>query len=65
MASAVIGTASTAGGAALGAVLDRLFDGTIRPLAIGFSVLGLVALGLVAWAERGRLMAPRPDSPPV
>lgn len=65
MASAVIGTISTAGGAALGAVLDRLFDGTVRPLALGFSVLGLVALGLVTWAERGSLMAPRPDPPPI
>ena len=49
----------------MGAVLDRLFDGTVRPLALGFSVLGLVALGLVAWAVRGRFMAPRPDPPPI
>lgn len=54
-ASAVIGTLSTAGGALLGAVLDRSFDGTILPLATGFAVLGFAALGLVLWAEEGRL----------
>lgn len=54
-ASAVIGTLSTAGGAMLGAILDRSFDGTIVPLATGFAVLGLSALGLVLWAEEGRL----------
>lgn len=57
-ASAVIGTLSTAGGAMLGAVLDRSFDGTILPLATGFAVLGLSALGLVLWAEEGRLFRP-------
>lgn len=35
MASAVIGAASTAGGALLGSVVDASFDGTIRPFAYG------------------------------
>lgn len=55
-AAAVIGTVSTAGGALLGAVLDRLFDGTVLPLAIGFAVAGLVASAAVVWAERTRAM---------
>jgi DHA1 family bicyclomycin/chloramphenicol resistance-like MFS transporter len=38
-------------------VLDQAFDGTIRPLAYGFLGYGLVALGLVLVAERGRLFA--------
>jgi DHA1 family bicyclomycin/chloramphenicol resistance-like MFS transporter len=54
-ASAVIGTLSTAGGALLGAVLDRSFDGTILPLAMGFTVLGFLAFSLVLYAEEGRL----------
>ncbi len=55
MASAVIGTVSMAGGALLGASLDRAFDGTVNPLATGFLVLSLAALGVLAWAERWRL----------
>ena len=58
-ASAVIGTVSTAGGALIGALLDQSFDGTILPMAIGFAVLGAVALSLVVWAERGRLFERR------
>lgn len=62
-ASAVIGTISTAGGAMLGAVLDRSFDGTILPMATGFAVLGAVSFGLVLWAERGHLFGRLRPSP--
>jgi len=48
----------TAGAALLGRVLDQAFDGTIRPLAYGFLVYGLVALALVLLAAGG-LIAPR------
>jgi DHA1 family bicyclomycin/chloramphenicol resistance-like MFS transporter len=61
-ASAVIGATQVAIGAALGAVLDRLFDGTITPLAVGFLFYGLVSLGLVSWAERGRAAAEAPEA---
>lgn len=54
-ASAVIGTISTAGGAVIGAMIDRAFDGTIIPHAAAFLVLGLVAAMIVMWAERTRL----------
>jgi MFS transporter, DHA1 family, multidrug resistance protein len=60
-ASAVIGTVSTALGAGLGAVLDRSFDGTVLPFSLGSALLALVALGLVAWTERGDLFRPPPD----
>lgn len=63
-ASSVIGAVQVAGGALLGAGLDRLFDGTILPLSIGFVVLAVVAVGLLLWAERGRLFQPL-DSPIV
>jgi len=57
VASSVVGALETAGAALLGRVLDQAFDGTIRPLAYGFLVYGLVALALVLVAERGRLFA--------
>ena len=57
-AAAVIGTISTALGAALGATLDRLFDGTVLPFALGFFGCGVVAAGFVVWAERAHLVEP-------
>jgi DHA1 family bicyclomycin/chloramphenicol resistance-like MFS transporter len=54
-ASSVIGAVQIAVGASLGALLDRAFDGTVRPLSLGFLGYGLAALACVLWAERGRL----------
>ncbi|WP_370324317.1 multidrug effflux MFS transporter [Euzebya sp.] len=63
-ASSVIGSVQIAVGALLGSLLDAAFDGTVRPLAIGFFGYGLLALALVLWAERGRLFRPlRPVEP--
>ena len=56
-AAALIGTISTAGGAALGSVLDRTFDGTVLPFTLGLLGYGIVAAGFVWWAEKGRLFA--------
>ena len=56
-ASALLGAVQVAGGALAGAALDRAFDGTVRPLSLGFLGYGLVAAGAVLWAERGRLFA--------
>ncbi|NIS37540.1 MAG: multidrug effflux MFS transporter, partial [Actinobacteria bacterium] len=53
-ASAIIGTVSTAGGTALGAVFDRMFDGTITPLSFAFLAVGVAALVIVTWTERGK-----------
>ena len=57
-ASSVIGAVQLATGALLGAVLDRLYDGTILPLSLGFLVYGVIAVGLVLWGEGGRLFQP-------
>lgn len=66
-AASVTGAAQIAVGASLGLLLDRAFDGTILPLAFGFLGYGLLALGFVLWAERGRLfqplVAPLPQTP--
>jgi MFS transporter, DHA1 family, multidrug resistance protein len=57
-ASAVIGATQVAGGATLGFLLDRTFDGSILPLSLGFLGYGILAFGLVLFAERGRLFQP-------
>ncbi len=51
-ASAIVGSLQVAGGALLGGVLDRAFDGTLTPIAIGFVFYGLVAAGLLAFGSR-------------
>ncbi len=54
-ASSVQGFVTTLGGALLGFAVGQHFDGTTVPLAVGFMVYGLLALGMVLLAERGRL----------
>jgi len=51
-ASSVIGFISTGFGAALGAVIDRAYNGTVTPLAVGFLISSIVALLLTTWADR-------------
>ena len=55
----MIGTVSTALGAGLGAILDRLFDGTVLPFSLGFLGYGLIAAGFLVWVERGRISEPQ------
>jgi DHA1 family bicyclomycin/chloramphenicol resistance-like MFS transporter len=50
-AAAIIGTISTLGGAIIGAVIDRTFNGTITPLAVGALVAAIVALAVFRWAD--------------
>ncbi|MBT2186523.1 multidrug effflux MFS transporter [Sphingobium nicotianae] len=40
---------------AIGAMTGQRFDGTTGPLAQGFFVTGLIALGFILWAEKGKL----------
>ena len=54
-ASSVQGFVTTAVGALLGFFIGQHFDGTTVPLTAGFTVYGVLALGLVVYAERGRL----------
>jgi DHA1 family bicyclomycin/chloramphenicol resistance-like MFS transporter len=62
---AIAGTASslqgffvTTGGAVIGGLIGRSFDGTTTPLHIGFLIAGVVALTLAGIVERGRLFRP-------
>lgn len=63
-AASVVGSVQIALGATLGSLIDRAFDGTVRPLALAFVGYGLLALALVLWAERGRLFRPLEHSDP-
>jgi DHA1 family bicyclomycin/chloramphenicol resistance-like MFS transporter len=55
-AAALIGTISTALGAALGSILDRIYNGTVLPFTLGFLGYGIIAAGFFLWAERGRMI---------
>lgn len=62
---AIAGTASslqgfivTTGGALIGGLIGRSFNGTTLPLHFGFLIAGIVALTLAAIVERGRLFRP-------
>jgi DHA1 family bicyclomycin/chloramphenicol resistance-like MFS transporter len=49
------GFVSTLGGAFVGALIGRQFNGTVLPLAAGSLCCGLASLGFVLLAEKGRL----------
>lgn len=57
-ASSVQGFFITTGGAAIGGLIGRAFDGTTTPLHLGFLTAGIVALAIAAIVERGRLYRP-------
>ncbi len=57
-AASVQGFVSTVGAALLGFLVGQSFNGTDFPLVLGFVVLGLAALGVVLFAEGGRLFQP-------
>ncbi len=54
-AASVFGFMQTVGGALLGTVIGQLFDGTLVPNAAGYVVMGILVLGCVLIAEKGRL----------
>ena len=56
-----LGAVQVAGGALLGAVLDRAFDGTVRPMMFGILIYGLASLGhSVRWQNPGVAGVPAP-----
>jgi DHA1 family bicyclomycin/chloramphenicol resistance-like MFS transporter len=58
IAASLQGCVSTAGAAAIGALIGRQFNGSTLPLAAGTAFCGLLALMFVLLAERGRLFRP-------
>jgi DHA1 family bicyclomycin/chloramphenicol resistance-like MFS transporter len=63
-ASSFIGFYTTAAGATFGWLIGQSFDGTVRPLTIGFTLLVLAALASVLITERGKLARPQHAPPP-
>lgn len=64
-ASAFVGFVSTAGGAIIGAVIDRSYDGSVMPMAIGFFLAGIAALGVMLLTERGLVLRQTEPAPHV
>ena len=56
-AASIQGFTAMVGGSIIGFLVGQSFDGTLVPITIGYVVCGLIALGIVAWAEKGRLFA--------
>lgn len=59
-ASAIYGAVTSTGGAIIGAVIGRAFDGTVVPFAIGLAISGAATLLAVLWTERGKLFGVGP-----
>jgi DHA1 family bicyclomycin/chloramphenicol resistance-like MFS transporter len=56
MAASAIGFYTAAAGAFFGWIVGQQFDGSVRPLTIGFAIFGLLAMITVLITERGVLM---------
>ena len=54
-AASIQGFVSTIVGSLLGFAVGQQFNGTTVPMSLGFTCFGLIALGCVLFAERGRL----------
>ena len=57
-ASSMQGFISTVGGTAIGLAISQSFNGSTLPMALGFFLVGLAALGLVLLTEHGQLFRP-------
>lgn len=58
-ASALYGAVTATGGAIVGGLIARAFDGTLAPFAFGLALSGAATLAGVLWTERGRLFGKR------
>jgi len=57
-ASSLIGFYTTAAGAAFGSAIGQAFEGSVRPLCIGVTLLAICSLAVVLWVERFKLAQP-------
>ena len=60
-AASVFGFFQTVGGAILGTIIGQQFNGTLVPTAIGYVVMGILVLGSVLIAEKGKLFGVSPQ----
>jgi MFS transporter, DHA1 family, multidrug resistance protein len=56
-ASSAQGFISMLGGTLIGFAVGQQFDGTVGPITVGYVVCGVLSLGCVLFAEKGRLFA--------
>jgi DHA1 family bicyclomycin/chloramphenicol resistance-like MFS transporter len=56
-ASALYGAVTATGGAVLGALIARSFDGTPLPFTLGLVLAGAATLASIFWTERGEIAA--------
>jgi DHA1 family bicyclomycin/chloramphenicol resistance-like MFS transporter len=56
LGSAVVGSISTFLSVMLGIVVANAYDGTVIPLVAGFALLGLAALLIMRWTEKGAIV---------
>lgn len=54
--AALIGFASSFVSASIGGLIARQFDGTITPIFVGQLIVSTLALAVIFWTERGKLM---------
>jgi len=54
-AASVFGFMQTAGGAVIGTIIGQSYDGSVLPIALGYFILGAIAIALVLIAENGKL----------
>lgn len=60
-AASANGFATTTGGAVIGMIIGAQFNGATTPVSAGFLLMGLVALGVSLWTERGNILM-RPEA---
>jgi len=63
LGAAVVGSLSTLLATPLGVAIGQAYNGTVTPLVVGFTVLGLGALALMRWAEGARTPSPQGSQP--
>ncbi len=51
--AAVVGSLTTLISLSLGALIGQSYDGTVLPLVGGFALLGIAAIAVMRWTERG------------
>ena len=50
----MVGSLTTLISLTLGALIGQSYDGTVLPLVGSFALLGIAAIAVMRWTERGR-----------
>lgn len=55
IASAVIGSVSSIMSMSIGTIIGQMYNNTLMPISGGFVIMGSLAIGIMYWAEKGRV----------